>query len=104
MPGFRQLAREKTLVPECFEISGNSFDISKGIFQNDICKFESYMPSQCQGAEVFYRNAFVLAFRFWPHLEMVSARHLEILCWFGFIGCWTEATVAMTVNPHQEPR
>ena len=74
MPGFRQLAREKTLVPECFEISGNSFDISKGIFQNDICKFESYMPSQCQGAEVFYRNAFVLAFvfdRIWKWFQPV---------------------------------
>jgi hypothetical protein len=46
MSGFWQLAREKSLVPGCSEIRGNSFDISKGIFQNDICRFESYMPSQ----------------------------------------------------------
>src|SRR5437016_2193510 len=46
MSVFWQLVREKSLVPKCFGIRRNSPDISKGIFQNDICRFESYMPSQ----------------------------------------------------------
>jgi hypothetical protein len=45
MSVFWQLAREKSLIPKCSEIRGNSSDISKGIFQNDIRKFESCRPS-----------------------------------------------------------
>jgi len=41
----RQLQREKSLVPECSEISAILADNSKGIFGNDIFRFESYMPS-----------------------------------------------------------
>src|SRR6266487_3864553 len=40
------LAREKSLVPKCSEIKGNSPHISKGVFANDICEFESSEPSQ----------------------------------------------------------
>ena len=40
------LIREKSLVPKCSRNKGNSCDISKGILQNDLCRFESYMPSQ----------------------------------------------------------
>ena len=42
---FWQLTREKCLIPKCSEIRGNSSDISKGIFQIDIRKFESCRPS-----------------------------------------------------------
>src|SRR5215208_715890 len=41
-----QLAREKSLVPECSRIRRNPSDISKGILQNDISKFESCRASQ----------------------------------------------------------
>jgi hypothetical protein len=34
---FWQLVREKSLVPKCVGIRQNRFDISKGIFENDIC-------------------------------------------------------------------
>jgi hypothetical protein len=43
---FWQLAREKSLVPKCSGIRGNSSENSKGIFQNDIRQFESSRPSQ----------------------------------------------------------
>jgi len=46
MSVFWQLTREKSLIPKCSEIRGNSSDISKGIFQIDIRKFESCRPSQ----------------------------------------------------------
>jgi hypothetical protein len=46
MPVFWQLAREKSPVPKCSGIRGNSSDISDGNFRADICRFESYMPSQ----------------------------------------------------------
>src|SRR6266540_4685989 len=38
--------REKSLVPMCSEISGNWRDISKGILQSSISRFESCHPSQ----------------------------------------------------------
>jgi hypothetical protein len=43
---FQHLAREKSLVPKCSEITRNSPHISKGVFENDICEFESSRPSQ----------------------------------------------------------
>ena len=43
---FRQLAREKSLVPERSEIRGNSPHNSKGIFEDDVSQFESSRPSQ----------------------------------------------------------
>jgi hypothetical protein len=46
MSVFWQLAREKSLVPKCSGIRGNPSDISKGILQNNISRFESFMPSQ----------------------------------------------------------
>ena len=46
MSVFWQLTREKSLIPKCSEIRGNSSEISKGIFQNDIRKFESCRPRQ----------------------------------------------------------
>jgi hypothetical protein len=36
----------KSLVPKCSEITRNSPHISKGVFENDICEFESSRPSQ----------------------------------------------------------
>jgi len=41
-----QLVREKSLVPKCSGTRRNPADISKGVLQNDISRFESYMPSQ----------------------------------------------------------
>ena len=56
----RQLQREKSLVPECSEISANLADNSKGIFGNDISRFESYMPSHAvwslQRVSVLWQN------------------------------------------------
>jgi hypothetical protein len=46
MSVFWQLAREKSLVPKCSGMSGNSSENSKGMFQNDIRKFETSRPSQ----------------------------------------------------------
>ena len=36
-----QLMREKSLVPKFPGMTGNSPDVSKGIFRNEICNFES---------------------------------------------------------------
>jgi hypothetical protein len=43
---FEHLARAKSLVPERSRIRGNSRHLSKGIFEIDICEFESSRPSQ----------------------------------------------------------
>jgi hypothetical protein len=45
MSGSSQLLDEKSLVPKCSGNTGNTPDLSKGVFQNDISGFESYMPS-----------------------------------------------------------
>jgi len=40
-----QLLRVESLVTRCSNSAGNSREISKGEFQNDICRFESSQPS-----------------------------------------------------------
>ena len=44
-----QLLRVESLVTRCSNNAGNSREISKGEFQNDICRFESSQPSQAVG-------------------------------------------------------
>jgi hypothetical protein len=46
MSVFWQLVREKSLAPKCSGIRRNPPELLKDIFQNDICRFESYIPSQ----------------------------------------------------------
>ena len=47
-----QLLDEKSLVPKCSGNTGNTPDLSKGVFQNDISGFESYMPQPASPVSV----------------------------------------------------
>ncbi len=98
MSVFWQLVREKSLVPKCFGIRRNPPDISKGIFQNDICRFESCMPSQSGLYAGTLRVSAWIEFherKRWAHLSETGTRsRIDILQRsypaFIILPCWEE--------------